>query len=118
VLRPLVKFLTTSTQEEIDLSRLLPADLLKADAEAEAAALEASKKSTKAEDDDDSSDGAEKRIASTPDAEKKKSGLPEIDSSIDLEQFEEVVAENARLVKENPQQAALLIRYWLNDGKL
>ena len=37
---------------------------------------------------------------------------------IDLEQFEEVLAENQRLVKENPQQAALLIRYWLNDGRI
>jgi flagellar biosynthesis/type III secretory pathway M-ring protein FliF/YscJ len=55
---------------------------------------------------------------SSLDAGKKKSHLPDLNSSIDLEQFEEVVAENSRLVRENPQQAALLIRYWLNDGKL
>ena len=36
----------------------------------------------------------------------------------DVEQFEEIIAENMRLVNENPQQAALLIRYWLNDGKI
>lgn len=109
VLRPLVKFLTTSTQEEIDLSRLLPADLIKADAEAEAAAAAMGATGTT---------GQEAGQLAASEMQKKKSNLPEIDSSINLEQFEEVVAENARLVKENPQQAALLIRYWLNDGKL
>lgn len=48
----------------------------------------------------------------------KRSGIEGLEPVIDLEQFEEVMAENSRLVKENPQQAALLIRYWLNDGKL
>jgi flagellar biosynthesis/type III secretory pathway M-ring protein FliF/YscJ len=114
-----VKFLTTSTQEEIDLSRLLPADLVKADAEAEAAAaLEGGKKAAKGGEDDESSGDSVKGGGAASETEKKKSGLPDLDSSIDFEQFEEVVAENARLVKENPQQAALLIRYWLNDGKL
>lgn len=114
VLRPLVKFLTTSTQEELDLSRLLPADLMKADAEAEAAAAAETARLAGA-----GASGAESLSdMSSPDSDKKKSNLPELDSAINLEQFEEVVAENARLVKENPQQAALLIRYWLNDGKL
>ncbi len=119
VLRPLVKFLTTSTQEELDLSRLLPSDLLKADAEAEAAAaLESAKRQAEVGESDDASGEGSTGKGHSLDAEKRKSSLPELDSSIDLEQFEEVVAENARLVKENPQQAALLIRYWLNDGKL
>jgi flagellar biosynthesis/type III secretory pathway M-ring protein FliF/YscJ len=51
-------------------------------------------------------------------SEAQKPGLPDLDPAINIEQYEEVVAENARLVKENPAQAALLIRYWLNDGKL
>ena len=42
----------------------------------------------------------------------------DLDSSVDLEQLGEIMAENSRLVKENPQQAALLIRYWINDGRL
>ena len=104
-----MKFLTTTTQEEIDLSRLLPADLIKADSEAEAAAAAMGMTGIA---------GQEADQLKSSEIEKKKSQLPEIDSSINLEQFEEVIAENARLVKENPQQAALLIRYWLNDGKL
>jgi flagellar biosynthesis/type III secretory pathway M-ring protein FliF/YscJ len=108
VLRPLVKFLTTTTTQEYDLSKLLPGQMLNADqrsggarsglagATAEAALPEGSEEGT------------------AP----KKSGITGVESSIDLEQFEEVVAENVKLVKENPQQAALLIRYWLNDGQI
>jgi flagellar M-ring protein FliF len=118
VLRPLVKFLTTSTQEEIDLSRLLPSDLHNADAEAETAALRGSKKQMEGLEGGENSREGTSETGSSLDAGKKKSHLPDLNSSIDLEQFEEVVAENSRLVRENPQQAALLIRYWLNDGKL
>jgi flagellar biosynthesis/type III secretory pathway M-ring protein FliF/YscJ len=35
-----------------------------------------------------------------------------------MKQLGEIMAESSRLVKENPQQAALLIRYWLNEGRL
>jgi flagellar biosynthesis/type III secretory pathway M-ring protein FliF/YscJ len=35
-----------------------------------------------------------------------------------MDQLAELMAENSRLVKENPSQAALLIRYWLNDGRM
>jgi flagellar M-ring protein FliF len=105
VLRPLVKFLTTSTHEELDLSRLLPSEMLNADARAPR------------------QQGANASIAEGAGAQEElpeaiKPGLPDLDPSINIEQYEEVVAENARLVKENPAHAALLIRYWLNDGKL
>jgi flagellar M-ring protein FliF len=112
VLRPLVKFLTTTTQQEYDLSKLLPNELLQADAPSTSAT------------------GGQRRIAESSETEDelandsaatgaaKKTGITGLEPSIDLEQFEEVVAENVRLVKENPQQAALLIRYLLNDGRI
>jgi len=85
VVRPLVKFLITPTEAEVDLSRLLPTGMKELEAELK--------------------------------SERKKPDVPEFDDSIDLEQLEELMAENSRIVKENPQQAALLIRYWLNDGR-
>ncbi len=108
VVRPLVKFLTTTSQQEYDLARLLPNQMLNADQRSSAAvgALDA----PASEADEGSGDEV------GPDGRKK--GITGLEPSIDLEQFDEVVAENVRLVKENPQQAALLIRYWLNDGKL
>ncbi len=51
-------------------------------------------------------------------AERSKVQIPAYEASVDLEQLEELMAENSRIVKENPHQAALLIRYWLNDGRL
>jgi flagellar M-ring protein FliF len=50
--------------------------------------------------------------------ERSKAVIPEFEPAVDLEQLGEIMAENSRMVKENPQQAALLIRYWLNDGRL
>ncbi len=106
VLRPLVKFLTTAPQQEYDLSKLLPHELLSADAPLPhrqgggAMAI-----GHEGESSSDSEGG-------------RRSPIGGLEPSIDLEQFEEVVAENVRLVKENPQQAALLIRYWLNDGRI
>jgi len=85
VVRPLVKFLITPTEAEVDLSRLLPTGMKELEAELK--------------------------------SERKKPEVPEFDDSIDLEQLEELMAENSRIVQENPQQAALLIRYWLNDGR-
>jgi len=52
------------------------------------------------------------------DAERAKAQIPAYEPSVNMEQLEELMAENSRIVKENPQQAALLIRYWLNDGRL
>jgi flagellar biosynthesis/type III secretory pathway M-ring protein FliF/YscJ len=51
-------------------------------------------------------------------AERTKASVPAFEPAVDLGQLEELMAENSRIVKENPQQAALLIRYWLNDGRL
>ncbi len=106
VLRPLVKFLTTSSHQEYDLSKLLPNELLKSDAAAAEQQTEAAV-----------GIGHDEVPAEGPEADQKGS-IDGLEPSIDLEQFEEVVAENVRLVKENPQQAALLIRYWLNDGRI
>lgn len=44
-------------------------------------------------------------------------GLPGGMSSTDIEELEELLAENSRFVKENPEKAAMLIRYWLNEGR-
>ncbi len=86
VVKPLVRFLVTPTDAEVDLTRLLPTGIQELEAEL--------------------------------DAERSKAALPSYAPSVDMEQLEEVMAENSRIVKENPQQAALLIRYWLNDGRL
>jgi flagellar biosynthesis/type III secretory pathway M-ring protein FliF/YscJ len=115
VLRPLVKFLTTPAQHEYDLSKLLPSELLQADqvsgqgkASGPGGALANGQQ--RIEGGGSAAEGSHQGS--------KKGGIPDLESSIDLEQFDEIVAENQRLVKENPQQAALLIRYWLNDGRL
>jgi len=108
VLRPLVKFLTTTSKQEYDLSKLLPSELINADQPATGQMAKL-----------DAPESEEQGVAQTQGpAGEKKSGLSDIEPAIDIEQFEEVLAENQRLVKENPQQAALLIRYWLNDGRI
>lgn len=86
--KPLIRFLVTPTDNEVDLSRLLPSGVAELEAELE--------------------------------AERSKLGsLPEIAvPAIDIEELEAILSENSRIVKENPQQAALLIRYWLNDGRI
>jgi len=86
IVRPLVKFLVTPTEAEVDLSRLLPTGI----------------------------QDLEKEI----DAERTRAQVPTYEPTVDLEQLEQMLAENSRIVKENPQQAALLIRYWLNDGRM
>ncbi len=88
VIRPLVRFLISPSESEVDLSRLLPAGLEELEAELEAERT-------------------------------KMSSMPEMQQpSVDIEELELLLGENSRLVKENPQQAALLIRYWLNEGRL
>ncbi len=88
VVVPLVKFLVRPTEAEVDLSRLLPAGIEELEAELEA---------------------ERSKIAILPER-----GVP----SVDIEELETLLGENSRIVKENPQQAALLIRYWLNDGRI
>lgn len=101
VVRPLVKFLTTNTQDDMDLAKLLPTDVMENDMPSDSSRL-----------------SEQGRALSNDELASRGAGIEGVDPVIDLEQFEEVMAENARLVKENPQQAALLIRYWLNDGKI
>lgn len=84
--RPVVRFLVTPTEAEVDLTRLLPTGIAELEQEL--------------------------------DQERTKAQLPEYVPAVDLEQLEEIMAENSKIVKEHPQQAALLIRYWLNDGRL
>lgn len=84
--RPVVKFLVTPTEAEVDLARLLPTGIQELEKELE--------------------------------QERSKVQVPDFVPAVDLEQLEELMAENSKVVKENPQQAALLIRYWLNDGRL
>lgn len=87
VVRPLVRFLVTPTEAEVDLQRLLPTGIQELEKELEG-------------------------------ERQKNKSLPDYEPAVDLEQLEEIMGENSRLVKENPQQAALLIRYWLNDGRM
>lgn len=88
LVRPIVKALLTPSDAEMDLGRLLPSGVAELEQELE----------------------QERSRARIP--------TPLDEPVIDLEQLEELMAENSRIVKENPQQAALLIRYWLNDGRL
>ncbi len=87
VIKPLVKFVTSKSEQEVDISRLLPAGL----------------------------EELEKELAQE---RKITAKLPEIESAVDIEQLEQLLAENTQMVNENPSQAALLIRYWLNEGRL
>lgn len=102
VLRPMVKFLTTSNEPEVDLTRLLPSDVN--ELESRIRASEPRREGL--------ADGGEGTSVS------RGGSALDLDSAVDLEQLGEIMAENSRLVKENPQQAALLIRYWINDGRL
>ena len=87
VIKPLVQYLIRPTESEVDLSRLLPAGIGELEAEM---------------------DAERSKLSTTPIAD-----MP----SVDIEELEELLSENSRAVKENPQQAALLIRYWLNEGR-
>ncbi|MCB0358802.1 MAG: flagellar M-ring protein FliF [Bdellovibrionales bacterium] len=88
LVKPLVRFLVSPTEAEVDLSRLLPAGIEELEAEL---------------------DAERARLTSAQEM---------IEPTVDIEELEELLAENSKLVKENPQQAALLIRYWLNDGRV
>ena len=88
IVRPLIRFLVTPSESEVDLSRLLPAGVQELEAEL---------------------DAERGRMAVVPELR---------EPSVNMEELEAILAENSRIVKENPQQAALLIRYWINDGRL
>jgi flagellar M-ring protein FliF len=86
IVRPLIKFVTTPTEVEVNLDRLLPAGL----------------------------EDLEREIGT----ERMRADIPEDEPLVDLSQLEDLISENSTFVRENPQQAALLIRYWLNEGRL
>jgi flagellar M-ring protein FliF len=88
LVKPLINFLVKPTEAEVDLSRLLPTGIEELEAELD----------------------AERRKVST---------MPElVEPEIDLVELEQLLASNSKLVRDNPNQAALLIRYWLNEGSL
>ncbi|RMD83752.1 MAG: hypothetical protein D6808_08170, partial [Candidatus Dadabacteria bacterium] len=84
VVRPLVKFVVTPTEAELDLTRLLPTGIEELEEEIK---------------------------------QENMVSIPVVESPVDIEQLELLIAENSKIVKENPSQAALLLRYWLNDGR-
>jgi flagellar M-ring protein FliF len=86
LVRPLVKFLVTPTDAEVDLARLLPTGIKELEQELE--------------------------------AERSKVKVPDVEPAVDLNQLNELISENSKVVQQNPMQAALLIRYWLNDGRM
>ena len=113
VLRPMVKFLTSSPEPEVDLGRLLPSDLKDLDARIRPESAHSAMFGG------EGNAGASGATITEGGAAGRPGGSSlDLDSSVDLEQLGEIMAENSRLVKENPQQAALLIRYWINDGRL
>lgn len=88
LVRPMIKNLVSPSEAEVDLSRLLPAGVSELEAE-----LEAERTRT--------------------------SVMPEpMEPIIDIEELEKLISSNSKIVKDNPQQAALLIRYWLNEGRM
>ncbi len=114
VLRPMMKFLTSTQETEIDITRLLPQGMqvnsLGAPGERSApAGLHAPTENEKA---------APGEAFAQPGEVPAKPTLPDLSGPVDMEQLGEIMSESSRLVKENPAQAALLIRYWLNEGHL
>lgn len=113
VLRPMMKFLTSNPEAEIDITRLLPQGMQVSAPGSGLGGLS----SVGAAGIAGSSEGfaTPAQVAAAAAAAK---GLPDLRGSVDMEQLGEIMSESSRLVKENPAQAALLIRYWLNEGHL
>jgi flagellar M-ring protein FliF len=86
VVRPIMGQLLLPVESEVNLERLLPAGI----------------------------EALEQEL--TTERERAAPTLPEGNEGIDLEHLEALIADNSRLVRENPRQAALLIRYWLGEG--
>jgi flagellar M-ring protein FliF len=86
VVRPIMGQLLLPVESEVNLERLLPAGI----------------------------EALEQELAT--ERERAAPALPEGNEGIDLEHLEALIADNSRLVRENPRQAALLIRYWLGEG--
>ena len=113
VLRPMMKFLTSTQETEIDITRLLPQGMQVSSLAAPGARVAASADAPK----ESESSAAPDPVAQPADVPAKPN-LPDLSGPVDMEQLGEIMSESSRLVKENPAQAALLIRYWLNEGHL
>lgn len=113
VLRPMMKFLTSTQETEIDITRLLPQGMQVSSLAAPGARVAASADAPKESESSVAPDPVP-QPADVP----AKPNLPDLSGPVDMEQLGEIMSESSRLVKENPAQAALLIRYWLNEGHL
>ena len=114
---PIRRFLTDTSEQEIDITRLLPqgmpgleGDLTFSPGQAMVGGVGGVGGVAGAGAVDSGANAAGGGIL--------RGGLPDLSGSVDMQQLGEMMAESSRLVKENPQQAALLIRYWLNEGRL
>ncbi len=85
VVKPIMAQLLVPAEAEVNLERLLPTGI----------------------------EALEEELAA--ERQRAKTVLPEGDEGIDLEHLDALIADNSRMVKENPRQAALLIRYWLGE---
>lgn len=110
VLRPMMKFLTSSPEAEIDITRLLPEGM-----PMEALSMNMAAVPNKGSLGGQASSG-ENGVLSAGGA--SRGSLPDLSGPVDMGQLDEIMAESSRMVKDNPTQAALLIRYWLNEGHL
>jgi flagellar M-ring protein FliF len=120
---PIRRFLTDNSEQEIDITRLLPQGM----AQLEGGMTLPSGQAFMSNDSASGGGGGTGAIpaaaggtggSSGPSARGSKANLPDLSGPVDMEQLGEIMAESSRLVKENPQQAALLIRYWLNEGRI
>ncbi len=110
VLRPMMKFLTSNPEAEIDITRLLPEGM-----PMDALSMNMAAAPNKGLLGGDSASSESGGVSS---GGAHRSGLPDLSGPIDMGQLDEIMAESSRIVKDNPSQAALLIRYWLNEGHL
>jgi flagellar M-ring protein FliF len=118
VLRPMMKFLTSNPEAEIDITRLLPQGMQVSSPGLPQSGSMTAKETAAALGDGSAAPGTTTAAAAAAAAAAVKSGLPDLSGPVDMEQLGEIMAESSRLVKDNPAQAALLIRYWLNEGHL
>jgi flagellar M-ring protein FliF len=110
---PIRKFLTDTSEQEIDITRLLPQGMPGIEGDITLSPTQAMVGGGVS-----ASGGGDGSAASAIGGGSSRGGLPDLSGSVDMQQLGEIMAESSRLVKENPQQAALLIRYWLNEGRL
>jgi len=116
VLRPMMKFLTSNPEAEIDITRLLPQGMqVSAPGTGQGGLSSAGAAGIAGPAGSSEGLATPAQVAAAAAAAR---GLPDLSGTVDMEQLGEIMSESSRLVKENPAQAALLIRYWLNEGHL